>query len=289
MSALICNLPSVEVWVRKEYLTDHQSGHGEFVKGVWVSAKSIPGRTFYFETYLPEYAAMYDKLPISAFVSEPELPDPDMNLPNLQFWNCMDYGIVSVTKQFIGSMDYELYTRDYGIQKGTYICTLDNYHQDPEVVDYATSENPAEHKSHNLIELNNGQYALYPNNRMRIFDNSLTPVEPKMPDFKVSTQYYQVENGFDRLGMGREDEYFWKTAKEQENSPKKENNDDQSWFFRQFSKRSASKNASWDRKWRPNSQKTRFSPKYWTFWDWRGIYDYPPTNIEWILIKCLNK
>ena len=60
MAALICNLPSVEVWVRKEYLTDHQSGHGEFVKGVWVSCKSIPGRAFYFETYLPEYAAMYD-------------------------------------------------------------------------------------------------------------------------------------------------------------------------------------------------------------------------------------
>ena len=179
MAALICNLPSVEVWVRKEYLTDHQSGHGEFVKGVWVSCKSIPGRTFYFETYLPEYAAMYDKLPISAFVSAPEVPSPDMDLPNLQFWNCMDYGVVSITKQFIGSMDYELYTRDFGIQKGTYICTIDNYHQDPEVVDYATSENPAEHKSHNLIELENGQYALYPNNRMRIYDNSLTPVDPK--------------------------------------------------------------------------------------------------------------
>ena len=45
----------------------------------------------------------------------------------------------------------------------------------------------------------------------------MTPVEPKMPDFKVSTQYYQVENGFERLGMGREDEYFWKTSKEREN------------------------------------------------------------------------
>ena len=30
---------------------------------------------------------------------------------------------------------------------------------DPDVIDYVTSENPAEHKSHNLIELNNGQYA----------------------------------------------------------------------------------------------------------------------------------
>ena len=41
MSTLIVNLPAYEVWVRKEYLTDHQSGHGEFVKGVWVTAKSL--------------------------------------------------------------------------------------------------------------------------------------------------------------------------------------------------------------------------------------------------------
>ena len=59
MATLITNLPSYEVWVRKEYLTDHKSGHGEFVKGVWVSAKSIPGRAFYFynskQTDLPTH------------------------------------------------------------------------------------------------------------------------------------------------------------------------------------------------------------------------------------------
>ena len=221
MPCLITNLPSEEVWVRKEYLTDHQSGWGEFVKGVWVSAKSIPGRAFYFETYLPEYAAMFDKLPISAFLSRPETPNPDMSLPNLQFWNCMDYGVVSIHKQFIGSMDYECYTRDHGPQKGTYICTLDNYHQDSDMIDYTTSENPAEHKSFNLIELTNGQYALYPNNRVRIYDNSLTPENPKIPDFKVSTRYYQVENSYERLAMGNEDEYFWKTVQERDSNPEK--------------------------------------------------------------------
>ena len=87
-------------------------------------------RAFYFETYLPEYAAMYDKLPISAFLAEPETPDPDLDLPNLQFWNCMDYGVVSIDKKFIGSMDFECYTRDFGVQKGTYVCTIDNYHHD---------------------------------------------------------------------------------------------------------------------------------------------------------------
>ena len=35
-----------------------------------------------------------------------------------------------------------------------------------------------------------------------------------MPDFKVSTVYYQVENGHDRDGLGNEENYFWKTAKE---------------------------------------------------------------------------
>ena len=81
-------------------------------------------------------------------------------------------------------------------------------------VDYSTSEQPAEHKSHNLLELDNGQFCLYPNNRMRIYDNSITPETPKIPDFKVSTVYYQVENGHDRDGLGSEENYFWKTAKE---------------------------------------------------------------------------
>ena len=107
-----------------------------------------------------------------------------------------------------------VYTRDFGNQTGTYICTLDNYHSDVDAIDYSTSEQPAEHKSHNLLELDNGQFALYPNNRMRIYDNSITPETPKIPDFKVSTVYYQVENGHDRDGLGSEDNYFWKTSKE---------------------------------------------------------------------------
>ena len=213
MSELICNLPSKDVWVRKEYLRDHKDGHGEFVAGVWVSAKSIPGRAFYFETYLPEYGALFDKLPISAFLHKKKTPSPDLPLNNLQFWNCMDYGVVAVYKQFIGSMDFQVLRRDHGPLTGSYVCTLDNYHSDINAVDYSTSETPAEHKSHNLLKLDNGQFCLYPNNRMRVYDNSLTPQEPLTPDFKVSTVEYQVENG-NLTRLGDTDEYFWKTKDE---------------------------------------------------------------------------
>ena len=213
MSELICNLPAEDVWVRREYLRDHQDGHGEFVRGVWVSCKSIPGRAFYFETYLPEYGALFDKLPISAFVSRPKTPDPDLPLNNLQFWNCMDYGVVAISKQFIGSMDFEVLTRDHGKLAGSYIATIDNYHADINTIDYSTSETPAEHKSNNLLQLENGQFCLYPNNRMRVYDNSLTPKEPLQPDFKVSTVEYQVENG-NLTRLGDTDEYYWKTKDE---------------------------------------------------------------------------
>jgi len=213
MAELICNLPSEDVWVRKEYLRDHQDGHGEFVAGVWVSAKSIPGRAFYFETYLPKYGALFDKLPISAFLHKKKTPTPDLPLNNLQFWNCMDYGVVSIHKQFIGSMDFQILSRDHGTLTGSYVCTMDNYHSDINAIDYSTSETPAEHKSHNLLALDNGQFCLYPNNRMRVYDNSLTPKVPLQPDFKVSTIEYQVEQG-NNTRLGDTDEYFWKTKDE---------------------------------------------------------------------------
>ena len=217
MSCLITNLPAQRVWVRKEYLRDLKDGHGEFVEGVWVSAKSMPGRAFYFETYLPEYGALYDKLPISAFLARPETPEVDMDLENLQFWNCMDYGVTTITKQFVASMDWEVRTRHFGSMRGYYICTLDNYHNSADIIDYSTAEIPQEHKSFNLIELVNGQFALYPNNRCRVYDISLTPDKPKTPDFKVSTEYYQVENGVDWGRLGDTDEYFWETTEEREN------------------------------------------------------------------------
>ncbi len=218
MSTLLTNLPSSKVYVRKEYLRDLNDGFGEFVEGVWVSAKSIPGRAFYFETYLPEYGALFDKLPISAFVSSPETPNPDLDLPNLQFWNCMDYGITNICKQFVASMEWEVRTRHFGTLKGEYLCTLDNYHADPDVIDYSTSEVPQEHKSFNLIELENGQFALYPNNRCRVYDISLTPNEAKIPDFKVSTEYYQVENGVKWGRLGDCEDYFWTTPEERKKS-----------------------------------------------------------------------
>lgn len=52
---------------------------------------------------------------------------------------------------------------------------------------------------------------------MKMYDLSLTPQEPKTPDFKVSTTVYQVENGIRWGRLGDCDEYFWQTPEEKKN------------------------------------------------------------------------
>ena len=54
----------------------------------------------------------------------------------------------------------------------------------------------------------------YPNNRIRIYDNSLIPENPKTPDFKVSTRYFECEGSLKWGRLGECDDYFWKTPTE---------------------------------------------------------------------------
>jgi len=73
-----------------------RDGFGEYVLGYWTSVKSFAWLEFFIlKHFLPEYGALYDKLPISAFLSwdsdspeKPVAPDPDLPLEELQFWNC---------------------------------------------------------------------------------------------------------------------------------------------------------------------------------------------------------
>jgi hypothetical protein len=108
MTTLVANVPPVKVWVRAEYLYDFQKGYGEYVPGYWVTCKSLTGRALYFETYLTQHACLFDKLPISAFLSwDPDYPDkpkeptPDLALTDLQFWNGFDHGLTVVEKNHI--------------------------------------------------------------------------------------------------------------------------------------------------------------------------------------------
>ena len=77
---------------------------------------------------------------------------------------------------------------------GKYLFTIDSCHADTNILNTNYSEVPEEHKSFNILELDNGHFAAQPNNRVLFYDKSLTPSKPSQPDFKVSTKYYSVED-----------------------------------------------------------------------------------------------
>ena len=192
--AFISPLPPIKVYVRAEYLYDHTAGHGKLVPGIWVSVKSVKGEAFRFETYLPGYAALYDKLPVSAFLqTEIEKPDKLLPLDMLQIWDALEYDVVVIEKPFLKGLRAEFLAKDNAFYQGVYLFTLDGCHPDPRIPDFGFSETPDEHKSYNVLALDNGQFALQPNNRCRFYDPSLTFGEIKFPDFKVSTKSYKVE------------------------------------------------------------------------------------------------
>ena len=212
MSFLIHNLPLVNVFVRKEYLYDLQKGHGEYTPGIWVSVKSVQYKALYFETLLTEYGALFDKLPLSAFVWKTE-GHGDLPLDTLQLWDCFDYNLTVIEKPMLGPCEF--FGKDRKMHKGEYLFTIDNCHSESSTLDTNYSEHDPEHKSFNIIQLDNGQFAAQPNNRIIFRDSSLTPSDLKTPDFKVCTQNYAVETE-PKWSVGHTDEWQYKT-KEEEN------------------------------------------------------------------------
>ncbi len=191
----VCPLPPIKVMVRPEYLYDWQCDpFAPLVEGIWCSVKSIKGEAFRFETYLPEYGALYDKLPISAFYwAGHDQTGEDLPLDVLQIWDALSYHVTVVDKPLLKGLRAQFFAKDKQTYGGEYMFTLDTCSPDPRIPDFGLSETIDEHKSYNVLKLDNGQFALQPNNRCQFFDPAFNPQVMKRPDFKVATKKYRVE------------------------------------------------------------------------------------------------
>lgn len=192
-SFLVANLPPIKIFIRKEYLTQFQYGHGEYEIGYWVSLKSKTERAFLFETLLAEYGALYDKLPISAFLWKKEVNQSELlPLEYLQLWNCSSYYVTIIEKQLLTNFRVSVLMKNGKTYMGTYLLTFDNCHPEKNILMTNESESPEEHKSSNLIKLDNGQFCIQPNNRIVWHDSSLTPKDKLKPYFKLANVDYKV-------------------------------------------------------------------------------------------------
>lgn len=196
MSYLVANLPSIQCYVRKEFLYDFQKGFGEYEPCYWATIKSVKGKALYIESLLTNYGALYDKLPISAYVWKTDIDEKDLlPLDYLEIWDAFSYNISVIEKSILKNLHCKVFMKDKKLYDGNYLFTIDSCSSDPNELNVSLSETPNEHKSFNIIKLANGQFAAQPNNRVLFNDQSLTPNGISKPDFKVSTKEFFCENG----------------------------------------------------------------------------------------------
>tara|TARA_E500000081_G_scaffold21049_1_gene24472 strand:- start:54 stop:701 length:648 start_codon:yes stop_codon:yes gene_type:complete len=206
----VANVPYIKCYVRKEYLYDLEKGHGEFEDCVLIAVKSMQGKALIFEAYLPAYGACFDKFPLSAFVWKKDIKEEEqLPLGEIELWDAFSYDIQIWTKRMLRNCDVDIYVPGKGKVGGEYLFTIDSVHSDPNMINTSVAEVPSEHKQFNFGKLVNGQYFAQPNNRMLWYEQSLTPSELKMPDFKVSTKYFFCEQD-GKWVFGDTNDYFYK-------------------------------------------------------------------------------
>ena len=206
----VANVPYIKCYVRKEYLYDLEKGHGEFEDCVLIAVKSMQGKALIFEAYLPAYGACFDKFPLSAFVWKKDIKEEEqLPLGEIELWDAFSYDIQIWTKRMLRNCDVDIYVPGKGKVGGEYLFTIDSVHSDPNMINTSVAEVPSEHKQFNFGKLVNGQYFAQPNNRMLWYEQSLTPSELKMPDFKVSTKYFFCEQD-GKWVFGDTNDYFYR-------------------------------------------------------------------------------
>ena len=206
---LVHNLPPISCFVKKEFLYDFEKGHGELEPCIWMTMKCIKGQAFRIEALLPNYGALYDKLPLHAFVSrQTNLNAPLLPLDYLQIWDCLSYNFTVIEKDNLKLLKCKFLDKERVWHFGDYMFTVDFCQNDPGYLNTGFSETADEHKSYNFIKLDNGQFAAQPNNRTLFFDASLTVSEAKASDFKIATKIYSVEKNMKYSARNSNDFFY---------------------------------------------------------------------------------
>jgi len=194
MSYLNASIPPIYCQIRREYLYDLKHNKGETEDCVVFGIASIPGRAVLFHTLLTN-GAIFWRLPISAFIQKGFECSrvPNQNLVDLELWNSFSYYPSINSFDFLIGQKCKYLGVDKKFYAGEYLFTIDWAHPEPNIIDTEHSEIPQEHKCGHLLALDNGNYAIQPNNRILWNVPSFTTAS-HWPDYKVQTSYWNVEN-----------------------------------------------------------------------------------------------
>lgn len=195
------DIPHFYCYVRKEYLYNLEAHHGEVVPCLVFGADSVYGRAVGFDV-ITDFGGQFARLPVSALVHTEDAPEIPLDF--LELWNCFSYTFEAHEYRAIRGLSCETILKDKQWYPGRYMFTFSWYGG-------AYAEDPGEggFKRAHMIKLDNGCFALQPNNRMRWHEGSfVTKPWPEKADYKTNSHVWDCEDGTKWVSEDS-DKYFY--------------------------------------------------------------------------------
>ena len=116
-----------------------------------------------------EDEGLWWRMPINAFCHK---PCAQQELYNLVLWDNFSSYVAVTEFSLLAAKRMRYIDRDKQWHEGRYMFTIDWSNEDRNILPTGFAEAPGQHKCGHVIELDAGNYAIQPNNRVRLFEPS---------------------------------------------------------------------------------------------------------------------
>lgn len=196
-------------YIKKEHLFAYQEGFGEFEYVLVFGVRSVPARALLFHI-MTEGGAQRANVPISALVHKKDAPE--ISIDYLQLWDSFGKEINVVTFDYLVNKRCQVILKDKSVNWGTYMMTFDWENN-------CYTDTPQDYKNAHLIKLDNGCFALQPNNRILWRDSNFItkPLNSNnLPKYKVDKRIFVCETS-DRWTSEDSDCFYYYIDEETKN------------------------------------------------------------------------
>ena len=202
------NITPFYCYVKREHLFGYDEKSEGFEYVLVFGARSVPARAMLFHI-MTEGGAQRANVPISALVHKKDA----VNIPldYLQLWDCFGKEINVVVFDYLVNKRCQIVLKDKTINWGTYMMTFDWENN-------VYSDTPQDYKNAHLIKLDNGCFALQPNNRIFWRDSNFItkPINiSDVPKYKLDNKVFVCEVS-DRWTSQDTDCFYYEVMEENE-------------------------------------------------------------------------
>jgi hypothetical protein len=188
---LNANIPPIDCYVRGNFLRNQIDSHDKYFECVIFGVSSVQNRSPLFH-FMMEDGGLWWRMPINAFCTKPGVPEVDLH--ELVLWNSFSPYVLLTKFANLTNLKMSYRDRQRNVVQGKYLFTLDWHNPDSNRLDDGYSETPNEHKCGHVIQRDDGNFAIQPNNRVRVFEPSFANRKDLVIGRIINDRIWDVED-----------------------------------------------------------------------------------------------